>query len=53
VFLLFPNAKPPDTPELVNKGNGHWVLSAKQETTLNGQKLPIGISLTLIGHAAE
>jgi hypothetical protein len=52
VFLLFPNAKPPEKPQLVEKENNQWVVMLKEPVTINGQTAPagIGISLTLIGH---
>jgi hypothetical protein len=53
VFLLFPNPKPADKPQLVDKGNDTWVLFAKEEADANGTKAPLGIALTLIGHAME
>lgn len=53
VFMLFPNVKPEDSPKLQDKGNGHWVVTFKEDVTVDGQKAPIAICLTLIGHAAE
>jgi hypothetical protein len=53
VFLLFPNPKPQDKPELLDKGNGHWVLFAKEEADAGGKKAPLGIALVVVGHAAE
>jgi hypothetical protein len=53
VLLLFPNSKPADTPKLENKGNETWVLDAKETAMVNGQKVPLGIGLAVIGHAAE
>jgi hypothetical protein len=53
VFLLYPNAKPSDQPELVSKGEGTWVLNFKELTSSNGQKAPLGLGLTLIGHAEQ
>jgi hypothetical protein len=53
VFLLYPNAKPADQPELVSKGEGTWVLNFKEQTSSNGQKAPLGVGLTLIGHAEQ
>ena len=53
VFLLYPNNKPGDEPDLASKGEGIWVLNTKVETSSNGQKAPLGVSLTLIGHADQ
>jgi hypothetical protein len=52
VFLLFPNPKPEEQPKLADKGDGHWVVSTRLETNAGGRKLPLGISLTLVGHTA-
>jgi hypothetical protein len=54
VFLLFPNEKPLDTPQLIEKENNHWVLMLKEPVTVDGQKVPagLGIGLTLVGHTA-
>jgi hypothetical protein len=49
ILLLFPNSKPPDNPQLVSKGEGHWVLSVKEEVLVGDQKVTLGIALTLIG----
>lgn len=51
VLLLFPNEKPKDTPELVSKPNGHWVLNFKVEVNVKDQKTTLGMGLNLIGHA--
>lgn len=53
VLLLFPNAKPEEQPKLQDKGNNHWVLDAKETAVVNGQKVPLGIGLVVIGHAAD
>jgi hypothetical protein len=53
ILLLFPNNKPGDAPELADKGKGHWVLNSRTEVTIDGKKLPLGIGLTLVGHADE
>ncbi len=53
VFLLYPNNKPTDQPELVSKGEGIWILNLKVQTSSNGQKAPLGLGLTLIGHAEQ
>jgi hypothetical protein len=54
VFMLFPNSKPGDKPQLAkrtSKDNPHWVLNAKQDVLVGGkQKSSIGIGLTLVGH---
>jgi hypothetical protein len=51
VFMLFPNEKPKADPELVSKGNNHWVLNVKGDVKAGTKKAMIGIGLTLIGHA--
>jgi hypothetical protein len=51
ILLLFPNSKPPDTPQLVGKGEGHWVLSFKEDVLVGDQKTTLGIALTLIGYS--
>jgi hypothetical protein len=53
VFLLYPNNKPEGEPQLVNKGEDTWVLNFKEETSSNGQKAPLGLGLTLIGHSEQ
>ena len=53
VLLLFPNPMPEDKPKLEDKGNGHWVISSKETAVVGGQKAPLGISLTLVGHAPD
>jgi hypothetical protein len=49
VLLLFPNPKPEAQPKLVDKGEGNWVVSTKEDANVSGQKMPLGISLTLVG----
>src|SRR5262245_51421129 len=39
VFMLFPNPKPEDKPQLAAKGNNHWVLNTKVDPTLGGKKV--------------
>jgi hypothetical protein len=53
VFLLFPNEKPPQTPQLIEKENNQWVLLAKEPVSAPGLKgsVHLGIGLTLIGHS--
>jgi hypothetical protein len=53
IFLLFPNEKPKDKPELVAKEQDHWVLNLKEEVAAGGTKAPLGLGLTLIGHSAS
>jgi hypothetical protein len=51
VFMLFPNNKP-GAPQLVSKDNNHWVLNAKEEITVGGEKAgSIGIGLVVVGNA--
>jgi hypothetical protein len=51
VLMLFPNDKPKVNPELVSKGNNHWVLNVKEDVKAGEKKGTIGIGLTLVGHA--
>src|SRR5262249_11416747 len=37
VFLLFPNEKPAAAPQLVDKGNGQWVVNVKEEAKGGGK----------------
>jgi hypothetical protein len=53
VALLFPNNKPTDTPEVTSKGDGHWVLNTRTDARVGDAKAPLGLGLTLVGHAAE
>ncbi len=53
VFLLYPNEKPEEKPQLVDKGKETFVLNVKQPVVAGGQKAAVGIGLTLIGRAAE
>ena len=52
VFLLFPNEKPAAAPQLVDKGNGQWVVNARGEAKAGGQTAALGIGLTVVGHSA-
>jgi hypothetical protein len=52
VFLLFP-AKDAGEPKLADKGDGHWVLTIKQDVTVGGKKAAIGVGLTLIGTSSS
>jgi hypothetical protein len=52
VFLLFP-AKDAGEPKLTNKGDGHWVLTIKQDVTVGGKKATLGVGLTLIGTSSS
>jgi hypothetical protein len=45
VFLLFPNNKPAEEPQLASKGEGIWVLNLKAETSSSGQRAPLGQDL--------
>jgi len=49
VMLLFPNAKTEDAPKLLDKQNGIWVLSWKEDVASAGQKGVLGLGLTLFG----
>jgi hypothetical protein len=53
ILLLYPNPKPEDAMQLSDKGGGVWVLNAREDVTKDGQKVPLGIGLTLVGHAME
>lgn len=52
VFLLFPNNKPDATARMADQGMGHWALRHKLQIEVNGKKVPLGISLNLVGHSA-
>jgi hypothetical protein len=49
VLLLFPNPKPEDKPQLVNKGSMIWVLNLKSDVAGGGEKGVLGVGLTLFG----
>jgi hypothetical protein len=49
VFLLFPAAKAADAAKLVDKGEGHMALTLKIEATVDGKKVPMGLTLNLFG----
>jgi hypothetical protein len=51
VLLLFPNNKPEEPPQLVDKGSGTWVLNIKGAVKVAEQKAELGIGLTLVGHS--
>jgi hypothetical protein len=54
VLLLFPGGKDStETPKLVNKGDGHWVIQLKQNVTVGDKKASIDIGLTLIGTSSQ
>jgi hypothetical protein len=48
VMLLFPG-KDAGEPKLVDKGEGNWVLTYKQDATAAGKKAALGIALTVAG----
>jgi hypothetical protein len=48
VMLLFPNAKPTDTPAVESKPKDHWVLSYQVPTTA-GAKGAFGFSIVVVG----
>jgi hypothetical protein len=52
IFLLFPNDKPAEKPEMVAKEQDHWVLNLKEEVSVGRTKAPLGLGLTLIGHSS-
>jgi|SRR5581483_2815765 len=51
VFMLFPNLKPANAPELAAKPRNHWVVNTKEAVNAKGTKTSIGIGLTVIGAA--
>ncbi|OAI38599.1 hypothetical protein AYO40_06535 [Planctomycetaceae bacterium SCGC AG-212-D15] len=53
IMLLFPNPKPEEATNLASKGDGHWVLFGREEVSKDGQKVALGIGLTLVGHSPE
>jgi hypothetical protein len=54
VFLLFPGGKDAtETPKLVNKGDGHWVVQWKQNIAVGDKKTTINMGLTLIGFSSQ
>jgi hypothetical protein len=50
---LFPNPKPADMPKLEAKENEQFMLNDKETAVVNGQKVPLGIGLIVVGHTAE
>ena len=54
VLLLFPNDKPSDKPQLMEKENNHWVLMLREPVTVDAQKAAasLGIGLVVIGHTS-
>jgi hypothetical protein len=54
VLLLFPGGKDAtETPKVLNKGDGHWVVEIKQDVTVGDKKASINLGLTLIGVSAQ
>jgi hypothetical protein len=54
VLLLFPGSKEAtETPKIVNKGEGHWIIEIKQDVTVGDKKAAIGLGLTLIGVSSQ
>jgi len=54
VLLLFPGGKETtETPKLVNKGDGHWVVEVKQDVTVGDKKATINLGLTLVGVSSQ
>jgi hypothetical protein len=51
VFLLFPIPlkEVGDQAKMVDKGDGHWVLTSKVEVKVGDEKTDLGVGLTLIG----
>jgi hypothetical protein len=54
-LMLFPYENPKGKPQLVGKGNDHWVVNAQQSVTAGGKKIEggLGVGLTVVGEAAE
>jgi hypothetical protein len=54
-LMLFPYEKPKGKPELVDKGNDHWVVNALEGVTAGGKKIDpgLGVGLTVVGEAAD
>ncbi|GIW82195.1 MAG: hypothetical protein KatS3mg105_4002 [Gemmatales bacterium] len=53
IMMLFPNKTPEKEPKVVAKGLGHQVLYFQEEAVADGKKAPLGIGLTVVGHADE
>jgi hypothetical protein len=51
VFLLYPNPKPAETPQVAVKPGNQVVVSTRQIVRAQGGQGVLGISLTLVGHA--
>jgi hypothetical protein len=49
VLLMYPNPKPENAPQLVNKGKGIWVLNWKSEAAAGSDKGTLGLGLVLFG----
>jgi hypothetical protein len=52
VMLLYPADKPPETPQVQAREGGVFVVVLKGTAVAGGQKAPLGIALTLVGHTA-
>jgi hypothetical protein len=52
VLMLFPNEKPDEAPQLLDKGSNTWVLALKEPVSVDGKKsgAALGIGLTVVGH---
>jgi len=53
VLLLFPNSKPEETPRVLSKGSGIYVLNIKRPVVAGGMKTTLGFGMTVAGHTAE
>jgi hypothetical protein len=52
VFMLFPNSKPAQAPELVSRPRSHLYLSVAVTPIVQGKKMgTMGIGMTVVGHA--
>jgi hypothetical protein len=50
IMLLVPNEKPAEMPKLVAQEGGIQALMVREEASAGGQKAPLGIGLTVVGH---
>jgi hypothetical protein len=52
IMLLYPIDKAPDKPELSAKEMDTWVLNLKTDASADGNKAPLGLGLTVVGHSS-